>query len=102
MAASDRRRRRPRRALPFTRQMLLLQVAVLVAVTALGFALVAWGQGASLEQRFQEQALDVARSVAAQPGLADEVAAGNSDAVQRRARAGERGSGGAVLGGGAA
>jgi two-component system, CitB family, sensor kinase len=93
MAASDRRRRRPRRALPFTRQMLLLQVAVLVAVVALGFALVAWRQGASLEQRFQEQALDVARSVAAQPGLADEVTAGDSDAVQRRALAVQRATG---------
>lgn len=81
------------RAVPFTRQLLLLQVGVLVVVVVLGFALVAWRQGVGLEQRFEQRALDVARSVAAQPGLADEVASRNSDAVQARAVAAQHATG---------
>ena len=73
--------------------MLVLQVGVLVAVVALGFALVAWRLGDGLEQRFEERALDVARSVAAQPGLAGEVLAEDSGAVQARALAVQRATG---------
>ncbi|RFU18996.1 ATP-binding protein [Geodermatophilus marinus] len=73
--------------------MLLLQLGVLVAVIALGFALTAWRLGAGLEHRFQENALDVARSVAAQPGLADEVLARDTGAIQRRALAVQRTTG---------
>jgi two-component system, CitB family, sensor kinase len=76
-----------RRALPFTRQLLLLQLAVLVAVVALGFAVVAWRVEAGLEQQFEQRALAVARSVAAQPALADEVLARDSADVQARALA---------------
>jgi two-component system CitB family sensor kinase len=73
-------RRRP--VLPFTRQMLLLQVAVLVAVVGLGFGLEAWQLDQSLEQRFEQRALDVAHSLTAQPGLADAVARRDQQAVQ--------------------
>ena len=84
---------RLRRALPFTRQLLLLQLAVLVAVVALGFAVVAWRLEAGLEQQFEQRALAVARSVAAQPRLADEVLAQDSADVQARALAVQRSTG---------
>ena len=86
-------RTRLRRALPFTRQLLLLQLAVLVAVVALGFAVVAWRLEAGLEQQFEQRALAVARSVAAQPRLADEVLAQDSADVQARALAVQRSTG---------
>jgi two-component system CitB family sensor kinase len=73
--------------------MLLLQLAVLVAVVALGFAVVAWRLEAGLEQQFEQRALAVARSVAAQPGLADEVLARDSATVQARALAVQRATG---------
>lgn len=79
--------------MPFTRQLLLLQVGVLVAVVAIGFALVTLRLGMTLEERFEERALDVARSVTAQPGLADEVAAEDSGVVQSRALAAQRATG---------
>jgi two-component system CitB family sensor kinase len=73
--------------------MLLLQLAVLVAVVGLGFSLVAWRLGTGLEQRFEQRALDVAHSVAAEPGLPDEVAARDSAAVQARALAAQHATG---------
>ena len=79
--------------LPFTRQMLLLQVGVLLAVVGLGFALEAWQLDRSLEQRFQQRALDVARTLATQPGLADDVRARAQPSVQRRAHAVEQATG---------
>src|SRR3954453_17948275 len=82
-----------RRALPFTRQLLLLQLAVLVAVVGSGFGVVAWGLGGGLEQQFEQRALAVARSVAAQPRLADEVLARDSADLQARALAAQRATG---------
>jgi len=70
--------------------MLLLQAAVLVCVVGLGFVLLSVQLRRLEERRFEERALDTARVVAAQPGLADDVAAGNSPAVQRRALAAQR------------
>jgi two-component system CitB family sensor kinase len=84
------RRWRARRHLPFSRRMLLLQAAVLVLVVALGFVLLSV-QLRDLEQhRFEERALNAARIVAAQPGLADAVVARDGAAVQRRALAAQR------------
>src|SRR4051794_37020405 len=73
--------------------MLLLQLAVLVAVVALGFAVVAWRLEVGLEQQFEQRALVLARSVAAQPGLAGEVLARDSADVQARALAVQRATG---------
>jgi two-component system CitB family sensor kinase len=67
--------------------MLLLQVAVLLAVVGLGFALEAWQLDRSLEQRFEQRALDVARTLAGQPELAQAVTERDQPAVQRRAHA---------------
>jgi two-component system, CitB family, sensor kinase len=82
-----------RRALPFTRQMLLLQVGLLVGVVALGFGLEVWQLNHSLEQRFQQRALDVARTVAAAPGLGDAVLRRDQPAVAAEARAFETATG---------
>jgi len=73
--------------------MLLLQVAVLLAVVGLGFALEAWQLDRSLEQRFQQRALDVARTLATQPGLAEAVLARDQPTVQRRAHAVQQATG---------
>jgi two-component system CitB family sensor kinase len=73
--------------------MLLLQVGVLLAVVGLGFALEAWQLDRSLEQRFQQRALDVARTLSTQPGLADAVVTRDQPAVQRRALAVQRATG---------
>src|SRR4051794_33398886 len=81
------RSRAGRPTLPFTRQMLLLQVGVLLAVVGLGFSLEAWQLHRSLEQRFEQRALDVARTLSTQPGLADAVLTRDQPAVQRRALA---------------
>jgi two-component system CitB family sensor kinase len=60
---------------------------------ALGFAVVAWRLEAGLEQQFEQRALAVARSVAAQPRLAEEVLAQDSADVQARALAVQRSTG---------
>jgi len=70
--------------------MLLLQAAVLVCVVGLGFALLSVQLRNLEEQRFEERALNTARVVAAQPGLAAAVLAGNSPEVQRLALAAQR------------
>jgi two-component system, CitB family, sensor kinase len=77
-----------RRRMRFARQVLLLQVGVVVLVIAVGFALVGWLLRAELYTQFGQRALSVARSVAAQPGLADAVAADDPEhIVQARAEA---------------
>jgi two-component system CitB family sensor kinase len=73
--------------------MLLLQVGVLLAVVGLGFALEAWQLDRSLEQRFEQRALDVARAAAAQPGLAEAVRRRDQPDVQRRALAVQKATG---------
>src|SRR4051812_21280143 len=79
--------------MPFTRQLLLLQLTVLVAVVASGFGVVAWRLEAGLEAQFEQRALAVARSVAAQPRLADEVVTRDSADLQARALAAQRATG---------
>jgi len=73
--------------------MLLLQVGILLAVVGLGFALEAWQLDRSLEQRFQQRALDVARTLSTQPGLAQAVVARDQPEVQRRALAVQKATG---------
>jgi two-component system CitB family sensor kinase len=86
---------RPRRGftLPFTRQMLLLQVGLLLAVVGLGFGLEAWQLAHNLERSFEQRALDVARTVAARPGLADAVVRRDQLVVAAEARAAETATG---------
>jgi two-component system CitB family sensor kinase len=74
-------RRRDRR-MPFTRQMLLLQIGVLALVVGLGFALVAWQLDRTLKREYERHALAVARTVAVDPLLARDVVARDQPAVQ--------------------
>jgi two-component system CitB family sensor kinase len=76
-----------RRPLPFTRQMLLLQVGLLLGVVALGFGLEVWQLDHTLEQRFEQRALDVAHAVAGTPGLGEAVARRDQPAVAAQAHA---------------
>jgi two-component system CitB family sensor kinase len=71
------------RRMRFTRQLLLLQIALVAAVIAIGFALVAWQLNRSLERQYEQRALAVARTVAADPALGDLVSKDDSAAVQR-------------------
>ncbi|MCD5354711.1 ATP-binding protein [Kineosporia mesophila] len=86
--------RTPRPArLPFTRQLLLLQVLLLVVVTGLGFTVAAWQVNHTLRQRFTDRALFVAETFATEPSLADDVLARRQPAVQERARQAQRATG---------
>jgi len=67
--------------------MLLLQLTVLLAVVGLGFVLEAWQLHRSLDQRFEQRALDVAETLAAQPALGTAVRNHDQPAVQRQAQA---------------
>jgi two-component system CitB family sensor kinase len=79
--------RSPFRRLTFIRQMLLLQVAVVVALIAIGMVLVAWLLRSNLEEQYEQRALTLARTVAAEPGLGDLVRDRNQPAVAARAAA---------------
>lgn len=63
---------RPR--IPFVRQVLVLQVGVVVVVASLGYGLVAWMLDDELRDQYGQRALTVARSVAADPAVAAAVA----------------------------
>jgi two-component system CitB family sensor kinase len=73
------------RRIRFTRQLLLLQISVVSALVLIGFGLVAWLLNGNLESQYKQRALAVARAVAADPGLGDQVRAENQPAVQRTA-----------------
>src|SRR3954451_19338283 len=70
------------RATRFTTQLLVFQIAVITLVLGLGFGLVAWLIRSSLLNQYQQRALGVARTIAADPTLASRVAAEDSGAVQ--------------------
>ncbi|MDL4776406.1 sensor histidine kinase [Actinomadura xylanilytica] len=75
---------RPR--IPFVRQVLVLQVGVVVVVASLGYGLVAWMLDDELRDQYGQRALTVARSVAADPAVAAAVEAGDPGrTVQPRA-----------------
>ncbi len=59
----------------FTTQLLVVQIAIVTAVLGLGFGLVALQIRAALLDQYEQRALAVARSVAADPALATAVAA---------------------------
>ncbi len=58
----------------FTWQILILQVAVVVLLLGVGFALVAWMMRHQLTDQFGQRALSVAHTVAADPSVAAAVA----------------------------
>ena len=72
----------------FARQVLLLQIGVVVLVVGVGFAVVGWLLNTNLEGQYEQRALAVARSVAAVPEVGDAVAASDpAGTVQTRAEA---------------
>ena len=64
-----------RRRLKVTTQALLLMVVVLVLVLGAGFACVAWLLSSELDTQYEQRALGIARSVAADPAYAQDIAA---------------------------
>lgn len=59
----------------FTRQVLLLQIGVVVLVVGLGVALVSWQLRSTLTEQYGERALAVAKSVAVDPVVVEGAAA---------------------------
>ncbi|WP_370950135.1 ATP-binding protein [Amycolatopsis sp. cg5] len=59
----------------FSRQILLLQVGVVVLMLGLGLALTSWQLRETLNEQYGERALAIARSVAVDPVVVSEVAA---------------------------
>ncbi|HWD77749.1 MAG TPA: sensor histidine kinase [Kribbella sp.] len=75
------------RRIRFTRQLLLLQIGLLVLVLGVGFGLVAWLLERTLEHQYEQRALSVARTVAADNRLAGLIRKKDSAAVQQIALA---------------
>ncbi len=74
----------PRMAAPrirFARQILLLQIGVVTLVVGVGFALVGWLLDSELTTQYKQQARAVARTVAADPVIADAAAHNDPDHV---------------------
>ncbi|WP_027344498.1 sensor histidine kinase [Hamadaea tsunoensis] len=65
-----------RRPLRLVTQTMLLQIVVVAVVAAAGFTLAALLLRHELEQQYEQRALAVARSVAQEPGLAEQVRTG--------------------------
>ena len=83
-----------RRSVRFSTQVLLLQVVVLVVVCAAGLGLMALLLRKDLVDEYQQRALAIARSVAADQRYATEVASGDpGHSVQSRAEAVRRRTG---------
>ncbi len=61
------------RRLKVTTQALLLMVGVLVLVLGAGFGCVAWLLSSELDNQYEQRALGIARSVAADPAFAEDV-----------------------------
>lgn len=79
--------------MPFTRQLLLLQVGVILGLGILSLVAVTWMLRSSLSNQYEQRALGVARAVAADQGLGDLVRARDQPAVARAAAAQERATG---------
>lgn len=65
----------------FARQILLFQICVVLLVVGVGFALVGWLMDRQLTDQYERRALAVAHAVAADPDIADAVAAGDVPVV---------------------
>jgi two-component system CitB family sensor kinase len=76
-----------RRTLPLRTQAFLSLVGLLVAVVGLGSALVVLLLRSELEGQFEQRALAVARTVAADPAMVAAVTADDTATVQQRAEA---------------
>lgn len=72
---------------------MLLQVGVLLVLGLLSLVGVSWMLRTTLNHQYEQRALAVARSVAATPGLGDEVKARRQPSVQRTALAESRATG---------
>ncbi|GDY31945.1 histidine kinase [Gandjariella thermophila] len=59
--------------MPFLRQVLALQIGLLVLVVGVGFALVGWLLDTTLDHQYEQRALAVARSVASDDTLGEAV-----------------------------
>ncbi|NUR31388.1 MAG: histidine kinase, partial [Catenulispora sp.] len=68
-----------RRPLRLATQTMLLQIIVVAVVAAVGFTLAALLLRHELELQYEQRALAIARSVAQEPGLADQVRTGRPD-----------------------
>jgi two-component system CitB family sensor kinase len=82
---------RPR--IPFARQVLVLQVGVVLVVACLGYALVAWRLDSELRGQYGQRALTLARSVAADRDIGEGVRLRDQPLVQDRAEAVRRRTG---------
>ncbi|MGC9667508.1 ATP-binding protein [Planosporangium sp. 12N6] len=69
------------RRLKLATQTMVLQVVVIAVLAGVGFLLVTMLLRAELERQFQYRALAVAQTVAARPGLGDDVRAARPDAA---------------------
>lgn len=79
--------------MPFTRQLLLLQVGVILGLGIISLAAVTLLLRSTLSTQYEQRALGVARAVAADPGLGDLVRAKDQPGVERAAAAQERATG---------
>jgi len=87
MTRAQRRGGRSLRRLPFTRQMMLLQVAVVAALGVVTLLVAGFFLRGSLQHQYEQRALAVARGIAADPGLGDLVAQDEQPQVQSVAAA---------------
>ncbi|HWC24431.1 MAG TPA: sensor histidine kinase [Flexivirga sp.] len=78
------------RRLPFTRQMMMLQVAVVAALGVVTLLVAGFFLRSTLQHQYEQRALSVARTIAADPGLGDLVARGDQPKVASAAAAQER------------
>lgn len=85
MTASTSRRR-----LGFSAQLLASQVVVVLLLGVLGLAAVTWLARSMLRSQYEQRALAVSRTIAADPGLAQAVAKDDQATVQRIASAQQR------------
>src|SRR5579875_2601871 len=90
MTPAQRRTARGSRRLPFTRQMMLLQVAVVAALGVATLLVAGFFLRATLQRQYEQRALAVARGISADQGLGDLVAADDQRQVAAIAAAQQR------------
>jgi two-component system CitB family sensor kinase len=74
-----------RARVPFLRQVLVLQIGLLVLVLCVGAVIAVWTESSDLSRQYEQRALSMARSVASNVSLGDAVAADDQPAVQATA-----------------
>ncbi len=73
------------RRMRFSRQILILQIGVVVLLLAVGLGLVSWLLWSSLREQYGERALGIARAVAVDPAVVEAAAARRQDGdLERR------------------